>query len=363
MGGGVHSFFAAGFLMSWLKRNASWLKWILALVILGALVWLNWGGLQDLNSRQINWSFFIAVLIVRFVSLCLTFSRWWLLVTGIGLPLKWSNAFRLGMFCEACNFVGPGAAGGDLVKAVWLAKDNPERRASAAATVVLDRILGLWALFLSGALASLLPNAVPLNPQMAWAVGLLWVGTAGGLIGLILMLIPAFTHSRLMHWITTWPRIGHIVKDLMNSIAFYQGRRHVIVLAAGLSLLGHIGFLSSFYLGAAALHHGRQFPGYVDHLIGLPLPEALAAIPLTPGGVGTLEGAVGYFYEQYQLSLNPNSTADELKAAGANGLLTALAYRVSALILGAVGVIYYFAGKREMDAAMKSQAESTPAVT
>ncbi len=346
--------------MSWLKRNASWLKWILAVVILGLLVRQNWESLGKLNSRTINWSLFGAALLIRFVSLCVTYSRWWLLVTGIGIPLKWMNAFRLGMFCEACNIVGPGAAGGDLVKAVWLAKDNPERRGSAAATVVLDRILGLWALFLSGALASLLPTAVSLNSQMEWAVGLLWLGTAGGLIGIILMLIPAFTHSRLMHWITTWPRLGHIVKDVMNSLSFYQRRRSVLFVAASLSLLGHLGFLTSFYLGAAALHHGRPFPGYVDHLVGLPLPEAVAAIPLTPGGVGILEWAIGYMYEQHQLSVNPHSTPEELTEANANGVLTALASRMTALILGAFGVIFYFAGKREMADAMQSQPETIP---
>ena len=344
--------------MSWLKKNAPWLKWILAVGILGALLWLNRDGLKDLSTRQIGWSFFAASLLVRFASLCLTFSRWWLLVSGIGLPLKWRDAFRLGMFCEACNFVGPGAAGGDLVKAVWLAKDNRERRASAAATVVLDRILGLWALFLSGALASLLPTAVPLGPQMKWAVWLLWAGSAGGLVGLGLMLIPAFTHSRLMHWLTTWRGVGHIVKDLMDSITFYQGRRHIIAFAAILSLLGHVGFLSSFYLGAAALHGDRPIPNYVDHLVGLPLPEALAAIPLTPGGVGTLEGAVGYFYEQHQRALNPQSSPAELEAARANGLLTALAYRVSALILGAVGVVYYFAGRKELQQAAATGVEA-----
>jgi hypothetical protein len=198
---------------------------------------------------------------------------------------------------------------------------------------------------------------------MEWAVGLLWMGTAGGLIGLTLMLNSAFTHSRLMHWVTTWPRVGHFVQELMDSIALYQGRQHVIILAAGLSLLGHVGFLSSFYLGAAALHQGRQFPGYVDHLVGLPLPEALAAIPLTPGGVGTLEGAVGYFYEQYQLSVNPKSTPEELQAAGANGLLTALAYRFAGLVLGAIGVVYYFSGKQEMAAAMQATPEATPTAT
>lgn len=334
--------------MNWLKRNAPWLKWLLAVGLLSLLVWFNWDGLRDLSTRRIGWSFFLAAVGVRFVGLCLTFTRWWLLVTGIGLPLKWLDAFRLGMFCEACNFVGPGAAGGDLVKAVWLAKDHREKRASAAATVLLDRILGVWALFLSGALASLLPSTVPLGSEMQWAVWLLWGGSLAGLIGLGLMLLPAVTHSRVMHWLTTWRGVGRIVRELMDSITLYQGRPRAIVLAGGLSLLGHVGFLSSFYLCAAALHDDRPIPGYVDHLVGLPVPEAISAIPLTPGGIGTLEAAVGYFYQQHQRSLDPQSSPAELRDANANGLLTALAYRVTALLWGAVGIVYHLGGRRAL---------------
>jgi uncharacterized membrane protein YbhN (UPF0104 family) len=178
-----------------------------------------------------------------------------------------------------------------------------------------------------------------------------------------MMLIPAFTHSRLMHWVTTWPRIGHIVKDLMDSITFYQGRRHVIAMAAGLSLVGHLGYLSSFYLGAVALHQGREIPGYIDHLVGLPLPEAISAVPLTPGGMGTLEAAVGYFYTQHQLAVNPNSTPQELESSGANGLLSALAYRFAAIILGALGIVIYFAGRREIKEAVETvPVESVPSI-
>ena len=72
--------------MSWLKQHAGWLKWVLAIAILGALVWQSREGLKDLQTRTIGWEFFGLAVLARFGSLCLTFSRWWLLVTGIGLP-------------------------------------------------------------------------------------------------------------------------------------------------------------------------------------------------------------------------------------------------------------------------------------
>ena len=340
-------------MLSLLQRHASWLKWLLAVGLLAALFWFNREGLADLSHREIGWSFFVMAVGVRFGSLCLTFLRWWLLVTGIGLPFSVREAFRLGLLGEACNFVGPGAAGGDLVKAACLAKDTPGRRASAVATVLLDRVLGLWALFAAGALASLMPVGTQPGPEMAWAVRVLWGGSIAGLIGITLMLIPAVTRSRPMRWVTTWPAVGRIAKELMDSIGFYQGRPSAIVGAGVLSLFGHVGFLSSFYLCALSLHGslgadaGQAIPGYVDHLVGLPLPEALSAAVPTPAGIGALEGALAWFYQQHQQTVDPNSTSTMLESARANGLLTALAYRMTALIVGACGIVFYFTAERE----------------
>jgi hypothetical protein len=43
--------------MSWLKKHVTWLKWILAVAILSALIWFNGEGLKDLGSRKIVWAF------------------------------------------------------------------------------------------------------------------------------------------------------------------------------------------------------------------------------------------------------------------------------------------------------------------
>lgn len=348
-------------MLSLLRRYTSIFKWLLAVGLLTALFWFNREGLADLSRREIGWSLFAAAVGVRFGSLCLTFLRWWLLVTGIGLPFSVKEAFRLGLLGEACNFVGPGAAGGDLVKAVWLAKDTPGRRASAVATVLLDRVLGLWALFAAGAVASLLPIGTQPGPEMAWAVRVLWGGTVAGLIGITLLLIPAVTRSRLMSWITTWPAVGRIAKELIDSISLYQGRPSAIIAAGVLSLFGHVGFLSSFYLCALSLHGslgadtGQAIPGYIDHLVGLPLPEALSAAVPTPAGIGALEGALAWFYQQHQQTVLPGSTAAMLASARANGLLTALAYRMTALLVGACGIVFYFVAKRDLST-LESQA-------
>ena len=335
-------------MLTFLQRHATWLKWLLAIGLLTALFWFNRKGLAELRTREIGWSFFAAATVVRLVSLGLTFLRWRMLVIGIGLPFRVREAFRLGLLGEACNLLGPGSAGGDLLKAVWLAKDYPGRRASAAATVLLDRVLGLWSLFVVGALATLIPSGTKLAPEMQWAIWTLWGGAVGGLVVIGSLLVPAVTHSVVMHWLTTWRGIGRIVHELMDSIALYQQRPLAIVLAAVLSVSVHVGFLTSFALCAVALNGDRPIPSYVDHLVGLPLPEALASIVPTPNGVGALEWAVTWFYRQHQQTLDPDSSLAQLEAAQTNGFFTALAYRATILMGGVLGVAYYLAARREV---------------
>ena len=117
------------------------LKWLLAIGLMVGLLWMSRKTLADMKDRKILWGIFAAALVVRFLSMIATFSRWRFLVRGIGLPFSIRDAFRLGMLGEACNLMGPGTVGGDLIKAALLAKDHPQRIASIMATVFLDRVL------------------------------------------------------------------------------------------------------------------------------------------------------------------------------------------------------------------------------
>ena len=316
--------------------------------------------LAQLQDRKILWGVFAVALVIRFVGLLITFGRWRLLVKGIGLPFTFGEAFRLGMLGEGCNLMGPGAAGGDLVKAALLAKNHPQRIASVMATVFLDRVLGLWTLFVLGALASLSSTGTKPGPELQSAVWILWGGALAGLVGLTLMFIPAFTHSRFMHWLTTWKFVGRIVKELMDSIELYQGKPQILIGAAALGLLGHFGFLTVFYFCAYSIHHGQVYPSFIDHVVGLPLPEALSAAVPSPGGLGALETAVAYFYQQQQISLDPNSSKEQLLSAWSNGLLTALVFRLTTVIWGAAGVFYYVASRGEISKAVHKVEEAVP---
>ena len=69
-----------------------------------------------------------------FGALMLTIVRWHLLVRAVGLPFGMRDAVRLGLLGYFCNFFSLGSVGGDVAKAVGLARREPARRTVAIST-------------------------------------------------------------------------------------------------------------------------------------------------------------------------------------------------------------------------------------
>jgi uncharacterized membrane protein YbhN (UPF0104 family) len=107
-----------------LKRNWFWLKWLVALALLGYLFYAYRGQLANLLARRPNWIDLAVALLVVAASITLTFYRWYLLVWAQEFPFTVKDALRLSFIGYACNFVGPGSAGGDLIKAGLIATEQ-----------------------------------------------------------------------------------------------------------------------------------------------------------------------------------------------------------------------------------------------
>src|SRR5205823_4932849 len=132
------------------------LKYALAFGLLGYVVWQNWmpgsdRGLEAVWNKHavrgepIHTGFLTLAAVVLVVSLTLTVVRWYLLVRAVGLPIRLTDAFRLGLIGFFFNTFLPGSIGGDAVKAVGLARSQ-KRRTVAVATVIMDRAIALWGL-------------------------------------------------------------------------------------------------------------------------------------------------------------------------------------------------------------------------
>ena len=324
-----------------LRRHWGWLKWLVAAGVLGLLFIRHRTTFAGHEWGDIRWLSLAGALVLCAGAMLLTFLRWYVLVWAQDFPFRPQDALRLGFIGYLFNFVAPGAVGGDLVKAALIAREQQSRRLIAAATVVIDRIVGLLALLLIGGLAVLVPT--PLSSQAGFkpAMAVFWIGSAAGLFALAVALHPALPRSRWLQRVVRWPLVGRPIGELINALLLYQTRRRVIVFTLGLSLVSHLGLLSGFYLGALALHRPEAIPGFIEHLQMVPAAELVGVLIPLPGGSGALEGAMSELY----------------RMAGSHpgdGLLTALAYRAVTILIALVGAGYYFASRREIDQALEA---------
>lgn len=342
-------------LVNKLSKLWAWLRYPVALGIIAVLFWMNRAELSQVAATPKVWKYFYLGIALIAGSTLLTFVRWYLLVWGQQFPFRLRDAIRLGFIGLVCNYFSPGAVGGDLFKAVLLAHGQKSRRFAAVATIVLDRILGLLALFMVGVVASLMPIEIPDTSALKAATALLWVGTTAGLAGLGFMLLPATTRWGWVNRLGNMRYVGRILDELIHGVRLYQSKPGVLLAALAISLVGHMGLIGGFYCCALWMHQ-PWVPDLTTHFYFMPNAELFGTLLPVPGGIGALEGAVEWFYGQLAPASVPEAQA---KAAG---LIAALAFRVAILCINAVGGAYYFMARREVAQAMHEAQEEAPAV-
>ncbi|WP_339909495.1 lysylphosphatidylglycerol synthase transmembrane domain-containing protein [Symmachiella dynata] len=336
------------------------LKWPFAIGMLAYLLFQHWDNFKSLLHGQKNWGFFALGFTLVAGCAALTFVRWYLLVWAQEFDFTLKDAFRLGGFGLLCNYGGPGIVGGDLLKAAMVARNQQSRRAVAAATVVLDRILGLLALFMVGALATLFVDfdtaalneaaataaaadksqeqgflaSVPMMSVVGWS---LWGGSIAGVVGLLVMLTPGSTRWPILQKLVGLKYVGKTLGDLLNGIALYQTKRRVVALAVVISLIGHAGLVAGFYCCARSLN--VWVPNLWAHYYFMPAAELFASVIPVPGGVGPLEGAISFFYGLTAAGHVTKETAE------ATGVAAALVFRVTSVVTAVMGAGYYMLTK------------------
>lgn len=332
---------------NWFRDHATLARWLVGLTVLGVVFAFNRTAFTSLQTRSIGWGYAAVATCLAFTAILLTHIRWYLLVWALDFPFRLRDAVRIGFLAFLFNYVGPGAVGGDLVKAALIARHQPRRRAVAAATVLLDRIIGMIALLMFGAAASWLMHDTLTAPVYETVRWMFTVGAACGLAALTVMLLPGTASSSFVtRVVSRLPVIGHVATEFAAAVALYQSRPRIPVTALLLSLFGHLLTMSAMYCSGLAIAGDSPIPGLTEHFVFLPPAQLAGLLPLLPGGIGALEGALEYFY---RLS----------GAVQGDGFLTGLAWRGVTIVIGVIAAAVCSGRREELQDAL----ETSPAIT
>ena len=230
------------------------------------------------------------------VSLMCGMLRWFILLKTLKLPVPFWVAFRLYATGHFFNILGPGATGGDIVKAAWLASNmSAGQRTAAVTSIAAERLIGLMAMivfvtFIAFFRADFFAKDA-LMTVVRHGIMLAFVGAVA-----IFVLLTAINWEKLAGKIKT--RDGSFVaKALAMMVKIWRTFKICLshpAAASGafaLSIANHITDVCCYFLLSRALSMTLLFK---DMMAISPISNTIAAAPLTPGGAGMRENALQY---------------------------------------------------------------------
>lgn len=256
------------------QKNWSWrIRLVGTVLSILLLIWLLWQqdwkvileALQGLSIAAV-----IATMMLLLIRHTWNTTRWFILLRAQQIPITFVRSLQLvfsGLFVS--NFL-PSMVGGDVVRIAGIVQES-EKRIAAAASVVVDRFVGVIGMLL------VLPLSAPLI-SLVISRGI-FIGSIAGSEG----------HSLR-------GRIRENLNKLLDSLRIWLKKPAWLSLALGASLLGVITYLA----GILILAHEIGIPvSLVDVAGATALTYFITLIPLSINGYGIRELAILAFYTHF----------------------------------------------------------------
>ncbi len=287
--------------------------WRLAVILLA--IWLIRFTLRSSDAdilsdiRQADWYLLGLAVVIYGVIQLLAVWRWQLLMDVQGMHLPLHLAFRLTMIGNFFSMFIPGSVSGDVLKIAYAGRCFPGRNTGIALTVLLDRIIGLAAVFFAAFLATIsnldrLRELFTQHPTLGLAI----IAVNAGCIVCILacglyrcqdylLALPLLqrTGAAIMRRL---PRLlSGILLRLRSALDMYKQRQAVLGVHALISVLIHICNGACFYTIGKAL--GERAMTAREYLLSTQVAVSTGIIPLTPGGIGTRDAVSAAFFQAF----------------------------------------------------------------
>ena len=264
---------------------------VLVALSFGLLAWVigrNRAEVASVFSRSLDLRLFGLAFLITQISLLIIFVRWFILARVVEPRLTLRVSLLLGFVGHVFNLVIPGAVGGDVIKAAYLARMQIQRT-QAIASMAIDRALGLLGLFVLAGAAGVLSWGAAM-PVVRTLILVAWVGAAAGVVVLAALFSP--TMSRLLSGFagSGQGRLAAIILELRTMSMIYRKRLDVLLAGLGLAVISHVLNVLAFFVIGRMLFAERMTTTLAQHFVMVPLILLTTAIPLPFGALGLTEG-------------------------------------------------------------------------
>jgi len=287
-------------LTHWLQRFRFLLRLIVTLSLVAFLISrIDFERLPETIS-SIYWLPLVVAFGFGHVDRFLMALKWRLLIKPQGLSVSVSDAITT---TYMGNFGGqflPGGIGTDVVRIYLLRKLNLPT-ISVAASILLERVLGLYAHIVVALIALVIAKfgVVVISEKLSWVIVVLFLLYTVGFVisfapwgeGLVEISSKRFPHLRYLH------------KALVGikSYRLYRNNKSTLITFFALSMLEVVVVTLSFYFAAEAMAFKISL---LQLLVSVPLILILARMPVSVSGIGVFEGVVALFLVQVGESIS-----------------------------------------------------------
>jgi len=293
----------------------------------------------------------LAALGVMMIQAPLSAIRWRLLLAVQGIRLPFFESLRLTYIGWFFNNWMPGATGGDLIKAYYIARQT-HRKAEAVTVVFLDRVIGLVALCMMGA-AAVAVSYSDERVRLAQVLVVAFLGAvaAGGIVFYSSRIRSLLRVGRFFNRLKRWPLVLRVERALF---LYREHKRQVAVAVAYSWLVQAAGVLAIWWVAAAL---GSRAAWY-QYFVNMPVVWIGWSLVPVPGGFGVAETLVQRLFGPDVLG---GGTAMAPAEAATLALGMILAYRVVQMAASLPGAVLYLARRTETSAARMRDEMEAPA--
>lgn len=226
--------------------------------------------------------------------------KWGILLNASGIQVSTARLLAYQWVAEFFNNFLPAQVGGDIMRDYAIASDT-QRNADAAASVLIDRFIGLTVFMIAASLGSVSmliwgrPNGVPFTSEQLLSMRLIALGSSSASLGLIFVII-AMLSRRLKQWVEQLlrripivNRVSPIWHTLAEAFNAYRHQYQALILMAVSSAL--IVILTSINIWLIAWAIAPDSIDLIEVLVINPIIVfVLLALPIAPGGLGIRQG-------------------------------------------------------------------------
>ena len=296
----------------------------------GLIYWLVGKGFLDLGEvfERASWGQMALGLILTLGAITFNHWRWVTLVQGVEISATVKSLFPLTFMGLFFNYAMPGSVGGDLIKGYYIVRSNPQKKMAAGFSVLMDRLVGFWAMSFLALTALLLKWSLVRETRelqlMATAIAAIFLGFTF-----------FFLAARFFRDLDEKSMPGRLSEQALVKVFFkvfrafqaYQKTPKVILYSFILSLIAQLFAISFMVLIGEVLAETRL--DLTSYFFIVPLGFIATALPVAPAGIGVGQAALFFLF---------NIVIGEKTQLGPNAITS---FQISLFLWSLLGAYYY----------------------